>query len=246
MSTVLETIICQLRDMPASAPFRLPVRRARAGGSASAAPADYYEIVKNPMNLHQLRINISAQVRVERPPATCARAVRYVQQHVFQKYATREQFLRDVMLIRENSFLYNGPAHELTGAFGRSLGVVSELLNTVHTFTQWALCRGLRFAWTRSDGKCARTALQGDALPTSECAKKFDDLVMMSKFSPLGLYIRTYVQVLKSIRFSYDAQRATSLPCGCICACNCAYMLYVCVRTRGMRSPPCAIVSLFV
>jgi len=82
-SFILESIVQQLKAIPDSWPFHIPV--------SSKIVQDYYEIVKNPMDLETLKNNC--------------------QEH---RYQTREGFLDDVKLIYNNSLLYNGPEHAFT------------------------------------------------------------------------------------------------------------------------------------
>ncbi|XP_048585830.1 transcription initiation factor TFIID subunit 1 isoform X2 [Nematostella vectensis] len=82
-SWILENIVMQIKTMPESWPFHKPVN--------SKQVPDYYEVIKNPMDIETLR------------------------QHVQDGMCrSREEFLENVKLLHTNSVLYNGENHEFT------------------------------------------------------------------------------------------------------------------------------------
>ncbi|XP_053594523.1 transcription initiation factor TFIID subunit 1 [Microplitis demolitor] len=90
MSGILESILNEMRDLPDVQPFLFPV-------NAKAVP-DYYNIVKDPIDLQTIRDNLRQK-----------------------KYQNRAEFLVDVNRIVENSVLYNGEHSSLTVAAKRML-----------------------------------------------------------------------------------------------------------------------------
>ncbi|XP_066926449.1 transcription initiation factor TFIID subunit 1-like isoform X2 [Clytia hemisphaerica] len=82
-NVVLENIVTKLKEAPDSWAFHAPV-------SAKLVP-DYYNIVKNPMDLQTIKENINKGI-----------------------YHTRDDFLEHVSLIMNNCLLYNGQHHPLT------------------------------------------------------------------------------------------------------------------------------------
>ncbi|VDO81731.1 unnamed protein product [Soboliphyme baturini] len=85
MSVVLEKILNELKGLPQARNFLLPVNK-------KSVP-DYYKIVKKPMDLQQIRMNLCRN-----------------------HYVTREEFLKDVRQILDNSRLYNGDQSYITQA----------------------------------------------------------------------------------------------------------------------------------
>lgn len=83
LNVVLEHVTAKLKEVQDSWPFHAPV-------SAKVVP-DYYNIVKNPMDLQTIRENIKKGI-----------------------YHTRDDFLEHVASIMNNCVLYNGPHHPLT------------------------------------------------------------------------------------------------------------------------------------
>ncbi|CAD5115481.1 DgyrCDS4450 [Dimorphilus gyrociliatus] len=83
MTTIFENILNEMRDLPDTQPFLFAV-------NGKTVP-DYYQIVKNPMDLQTIRENLRNK-----------------------KYLCRETFILDVNLIVKNSQLYNGPKSMLT------------------------------------------------------------------------------------------------------------------------------------
>jgi transcription initiation factor TFIID subunit 1 len=83
LSVILEQILNEMRDLPDTQLFLLPVN--------SKVVPDYYNIIKNPMDLQTIR-NKTREKR----------------------YTCREDFLQDVSQIVKNSELYNGIHHSLT------------------------------------------------------------------------------------------------------------------------------------
>ncbi|RKO88495.1 Bromodomain-containing protein [Blyttiomyces helicus] len=82
LQKILDGIVCELIAVPEAWEFCRPV---------SHAVKDYYEIVKKPKTLEQIRDDVK----------DC-------------HYANAQAFLADVQLIASNSRLYNGPAHPRT------------------------------------------------------------------------------------------------------------------------------------
>ncbi|CAG5087297.1 Similar to Taf1: Transcription initiation factor TFIID subunit 1 (Drosophila melanogaster) [Cotesia congregata] len=97
MSLIFEKIIEELKRLPGVEPFLLPVHKKQA--------KDYYNIIKNPMDLQTIRENVRKY-----------------------KYETREKFLDDMNLIVKNSSIYNGPIHILTVTAQRILQVCAQKL----------------------------------------------------------------------------------------------------------------------
>lgn len=85
MATVLHEIFTELKSLPDSNELLQPVN--------AKLVKDYYNIVKNPMDLQQIRSRITEN-----------------------KYELRSQFVSDLGLIFKNSELYNGPLHPITMA----------------------------------------------------------------------------------------------------------------------------------
>eukprot|EP00794_Sanderia_malayensis_P006794 gene6794-7559_t len=79
-SWLLESLVQQLKAIPDSWPFHIPV-------AAKIVP-DYYDVIKQPMDLETLKKNC--------------------QDH---RYQNRDAFFSDVNLIYSNSLKYNGPDH---------------------------------------------------------------------------------------------------------------------------------------
>ena len=90
LSVILEEVLNDMRDLPDTQLFHYPVN--------SKHVADYYKIVKNPMDLQSMRQKIREK-----------------------RYTCRDDFLQDVSLMVENSKLYNGLNHQLTFTAQRML-----------------------------------------------------------------------------------------------------------------------------
>ena len=88
MASVLEKVLSELREMEGSHYFLEPVSAKKV--------VDYYQIVKQPMDLRKMREKVAEGA-----------------------YSTRAEFLSDVQLILSNSRLYNGDADEITGVAKR-------------------------------------------------------------------------------------------------------------------------------
>ncbi|KMR03010.1 transcription initiation factor tfiid subunit 1 [Lasius niger] len=99
MSTMLESILNEMRDLPDVQPFLFPVN-----AKVNAVP-DYHKIIQRPMDLQTIRENLR-----------------------LKKYQSREEFLADVNQIVENSTLYNGAKSSLTVAAKRMLDTCVERL----------------------------------------------------------------------------------------------------------------------
>jgi transcription initiation factor TFIID subunit 1 len=95
LSTLLESILNEMRDLPDVQPFLFPVNgkvqlfeppiKAEIDSVIPQVVTDYYTIIQRPMDLQTVRENLRAK-----------------------KYQNREDFLSDVHQIVENSTLYNG------------------------------------------------------------------------------------------------------------------------------------------
>jgi hypothetical protein len=85
MATILEGIYNEIKVINGVAPLMQPVNPKQV--------PDYHTIIKNPMDLLQVRNRIAAN-----------------------KYELRSQFISDLNLIYENSMTYNGPGHPITEA----------------------------------------------------------------------------------------------------------------------------------
>ncbi|CAJ0578024.1 unnamed protein product, partial [Mesorhabditis spiculigera] len=83
MGTLLSEIVNELRQVPGSEPLLKPVN--------AKLVTDYYQLVKNPMDLQQIKQKIQDN-----------------------KYELRMDFLGDVKRILDNSILYNGINHNIT------------------------------------------------------------------------------------------------------------------------------------
>lgn len=83
LSAIFEEVLNELRSHSDSEPFHTPVN--------SKTVPDYYNIIKEPMDLQTIR--------------SCIRE---------KRYKSREEFLNGVNLIVRNSQMYNGPHHILT------------------------------------------------------------------------------------------------------------------------------------
>lgn len=83
LSSIFELIVNEMRDLPNTQPFLFPVN--------PKIVTDYYDIVKNPMDLQTLRENVWKK-----------------------KYTSREEFLTDVNQMSINSKMYNGEKHLIT------------------------------------------------------------------------------------------------------------------------------------
>lgn len=90
LSVILEEVLNDLRDLPDTQLFHYPVN--------SKHVADYYKIIKNPMDLQTMRQNIREK-----------------------RYTCRDEFLQHINLMVENSKLYNGLNHQLTFTAQRML-----------------------------------------------------------------------------------------------------------------------------
>ncbi|KAG8039641.1 hypothetical protein G9C98_000370 [Cotesia typhae] len=90
LSGILEGILNEMRELPDVQPFLFPVN--------AKAVLDYYDIVKEPMDLQTIRDNLRQK-----------------------KYQNRAEFLVDANRIVENSILYNGENSPLTLAAKRML-----------------------------------------------------------------------------------------------------------------------------
>jgi transcription initiation factor TFIID subunit 1 len=84
-SSILNEIFLELKALPGSNDLLQPVN--------ARLVTDYYQIVKQPMDLQQVRTRITEN-----------------------KYELRSQFLSDLGLILNNSTLYNGKIHPITNA----------------------------------------------------------------------------------------------------------------------------------
>ncbi|CAF2594693.1 unnamed protein product [Rotaria sp. Silwood2] len=82
-ATLLESILNELRDMPEATMFLTPVN--------SRTYPDYYELIKNPMDLQKIRQRVLAHT-----------------------YETREGFLNDIRQLVENSRQFNGEYDQIT------------------------------------------------------------------------------------------------------------------------------------
>ncbi|XP_031550015.1 transcription initiation factor TFIID subunit 1-like isoform X2 [Actinia tenebrosa] len=82
-SWILENIVAQIKTVPESWPFHKPVN--------SKQVPDYYEVVKNPMDIETLRQQVQDGM-----------------------YRTQEEFMEHVKLLFTNSVLYNGEHHEFS------------------------------------------------------------------------------------------------------------------------------------
>ncbi|XP_029644075.1 transcription initiation factor TFIID subunit 1 isoform X1 [Octopus sinensis] len=83
LSSIFESILNEMRDLPNTQQFLFPVNPKKV--------TDYYDIVKDPMDLQTLRENVRRK-----------------------KYTSREEFLTDVNQMSINSKMYNGDKHLLT------------------------------------------------------------------------------------------------------------------------------------
>uniref|UniRef100_A0A914H2H9 Bromo domain-containing protein n=1 Tax=Globodera rostochiensis TaxID=31243 RepID=A0A914H2H9_GLORO len=90
MASVLMEILNELKNIDGSEHFACPVNIRKV--------PDYLEVVKKPMDLQQIRKNVSEN-----------------------KYELRRQFLEDLTQILANSITYNGPGHPITEAARRML-----------------------------------------------------------------------------------------------------------------------------
>ncbi|KAL5010007.1 hypothetical protein ScPMuIL_012312 [Solemya velum] len=97
-SFILENIVNSMREVENSWPFHQPVNKKNL--------KDYYEVVKEPMDLTTLQ--------------------RKVQGH---RYQTRDQFVYDVELLYQNSVLYNGPNSNFTGTAEIMLAICRDKLS---------------------------------------------------------------------------------------------------------------------
>ncbi|PNF40464.1 Transcription initiation factor TFIID subunit 1 [Cryptotermes secundus] len=102
LSTILESILNEMRDLPDVQPFLFPVN---AKVRSNFAVPDYHKIVTRPMDLQSIRENLRQK-----------------------KYQSREEFLSDVNQIVENSTLYNGAKSSLTVAAQRMWTLCVERL----------------------------------------------------------------------------------------------------------------------
>ncbi|XP_069701181.1 transcription initiation factor TFIID subunit 1 isoform X2 [Periplaneta americana] len=102
LSTILESILNEMRDLPDVQPFLFPVN---AKVRSNFAVPDYHKIVTRPMDLQSIRENLRQK-----------------------KYQSREEFLSDVNQIVENSTLYNGAKSSLTVAARRMWTLCVERL----------------------------------------------------------------------------------------------------------------------
>lgn len=117
MSTFLEVILNEMRDMPDVQPFLFPVN-AKVGFYCISLKIllivsiplqnvpDYYKIIQRPMDLQTIRENLRQK-----------------------RYQSREEFLADVNQIVENSTKYNGPKSLLTEVAQRMLQKCIECLS---------------------------------------------------------------------------------------------------------------------
>ncbi|KAI6182467.1 Transcription initiation factor TFIID subunit 1 [Aphelenchoides bicaudatus] len=83
LASILEEILLELKNISGAEHLLHPVNQKQV--------ADYYDIVKTPMDLLQIRSRISAN-----------------------KYELRSQFMADLVLILRNTRMYNGPQHPIT------------------------------------------------------------------------------------------------------------------------------------
>ncbi|KAL3087271.1 hypothetical protein niasHT_020534 [Heterodera trifolii] len=90
MGSVLMEILNELKNIAGSEHFTFPVNTKKV--------PDYLEVIKKPMDLQQIRKNVSEN-----------------------KYELRRQFLEDLTQILANSITYNGAAHPITEAAQRML-----------------------------------------------------------------------------------------------------------------------------
>lgn len=97
MSLVLEQILNQLRAAECSRQFLSSVNKKQV--------IDYYKIVKRPMDLSTIKMNLTKN-----------------------QYLTREEFLKDVQQIFDNSRLYNGDHHAITQSARELFELASKLV----------------------------------------------------------------------------------------------------------------------
>ncbi|GLH03339.1 Transcription initiation factor TFIID subunit 1 [Gryllus bimaculatus] len=83
LTFILNNVMCKLKGMPESSPFLKPANK--------KIMKNYYDVVKEPMDLEMIAKNVTAH-----------------------KYQRREEFLSDVNKILQNSILYNGETSENT------------------------------------------------------------------------------------------------------------------------------------
>lgn len=82
-ATILENILNEVRELPDAQPFLVPVN--------SKKVPDYYNVIKNPIDLQTIRKRVNEKF-----------------------YKNREAFLDDFRLLIDNSLLYNGSTHIIT------------------------------------------------------------------------------------------------------------------------------------
>jgi hypothetical protein len=95
LATLLESLLNELREMQEAQPFLLPVN--------SKKVPDYYNVVKNPLDLQSIRKRVNEKF-----------------------YKQRSLFLSDMQLLVDNSALYNGPNHTITNSAERLLTICKE------------------------------------------------------------------------------------------------------------------------
>jgi hypothetical protein len=98
LSSILENILNELRELPEAVHFLMPV-------NAKKVP-DYYNLVKNPIDLQAIRKRTNEK-----------------------HYKNRQMFLEDMRLLTENSMLYNGAQHHITLASERLYEICIEKFN---------------------------------------------------------------------------------------------------------------------
>lgn len=99
LNVLLEQVVTKLKEIPDSWPFHAPV-------SSKVVP-DYYQVIKNPMDLQTIRENIKKGM-----------------------YHARDDILEHVSLIHSNCVLYNGQHHPLTKVAESLVNTANDQLNS--------------------------------------------------------------------------------------------------------------------
>lgn len=95
LATLLESLLNELREMQEAQPFLLPVN--------SKKVPDYYNVVKNPLDLQSIRKRVNEKF-----------------------YKERSLFLSDMQILIDNSALYNGPKHTITSSAEKLYSICVE------------------------------------------------------------------------------------------------------------------------